>query len=59
LKEHGHPLIREHLQYIIDYAKSNKDKADRSWPVLLKSNTFFTYIMAFLAGKRSGLQIGG
>jgi hypothetical protein len=54
LKEDGYPLIRAHLQYIIDYATSNKDKADRSWPVLLKSNAFFTFITAYLAGKHSG-----
>jgi hypothetical protein len=54
LKEDGVYLIREHLRYIIDYANSNKDKADKSWPVLLKSNAFFTYITAYLAGKRSG-----
>jgi hypothetical protein len=44
LKEDGAALIREHLRYIIDYANSNKGKADRSWPVLLKSNAFFTYL---------------
>lgn len=54
LNENGSLLIQEHLKYIIDYAKSNKDKADKSWPVLLKSNAFFLYITAYLAGKRSG-----
>jgi len=52
LKNEGSALIQEHLLYIIEYAKTNKDKADRSWPVLLKSNTFFTYITAYLAGIR-------
>jgi hypothetical protein len=52
LRIQGDTLIREHLLYIIDYAKGNKDKADRSWPVLLKSNTFFTYITTYLAGIR-------
>jgi hypothetical protein len=52
MKDEGSQLIREHLKYIIGFAKINKEKADRSWPVLLKSNNFFTYIMAYLAGIR-------
>jgi hypothetical protein len=52
LQTEGDALIREHLLYIIDYAKDNRDKADRSWPVLLKSNAFFTYITTYLAGVR-------
>jgi hypothetical protein len=51
----GKDLIREHLLQIIDFAKSNKDKADKSWPVLLKSNTFFTHITAYQAGIRKAL----
>lgn len=47
-----HALIQEHLGLIVEYAKKNKDKADRSWPTLLKSNTFFGYITAYLAGVR-------
>src|SRR5262249_53545937 len=52
LQEKGVGLIQEHLLHIIDYAKNNKDKADRSWPVLLKSNAFFTYVIAYLSGMR-------
>jgi hypothetical protein len=52
LKEEGSALIQEHLLYVIDYATSNRDKAAGSWPVLLKSNAFFTYITAYLAGIR-------
>jgi hypothetical protein len=52
LRSEGSDLIQEHLLHIIEYAKSNKEKADKSWPVLLKSNTFFTYITAYLAGIR-------
>ncbi len=52
LASEGSSLIQMHLLHIIDYAKNNKDKADKSWPVLLKSNTFFTYITAYLAGIR-------
>ena len=54
LAKEGTALIQEHLLHIIDYAKSNKDKADRSWPVLLKSNAFFNYITAYLSGIRLG-----
>jgi hypothetical protein len=54
LAAEGSLLIQTHLLHIIDYAKNNKDKADRSWPVLLKSNAFFTYITAYLAGIRKG-----
>ena len=52
LEQKGCVLIQEHLLHIIDYAKRNKDKADKSWPVLLKSNAFFGHITAYLAGIR-------
>jgi hypothetical protein len=52
LEERGANLIQDHLMHIVDFAKGNKEKADRSWPVLLKSNTFFTHINAYLAGIR-------
>jgi hypothetical protein len=52
LKQEGSSLIKEHLLHILDYANKNKDKADRSWPVLLKSNQFFIYVTAYLAGIR-------
>ena len=47
-------IIRAHLLHIIDFAKNNKDKADKSWPVLLKSNAFFNHITAYLAGVAKG-----
>ena len=52
LSKEGPALIKEHLLHILDYASKNKDKADRSWPVLLKSNQFFLYVTAYLAGIR-------
>lgn len=52
LRTNGDAMIQEHLLYIVDFAKNNKDKADRSWPVLLKSNAFFAHITAYLAGIR-------
>jgi hypothetical protein len=54
LAQNGSTLMQEHLLHTINYAKANKDKADKSWPVLLKSNTFFTYIVAYLQGIRQG-----
>ena len=47
-------LIQAHLLNILNYAKNNKSKADKSWPVLLKSNAFFSYICAYLEGIRKG-----
>ena len=52
LTNEGSALIQSHLLFILDYAKSNKEKADKSWPTLLKSNVFFENIMAYLAGIR-------
>jgi hypothetical protein len=54
LKERGPDLIREHLLRIVDFAKINKDKADKSWPALLKSNTFFSHITTYISGFRRG-----
>ena len=50
LKTDGHTLIQTHLLNILNYAKNNKNKADKSWPVLLKSNAFFNYICAYMEG---------
>jgi hypothetical protein len=52
LSKEGHALIQSHLLNILNYAKNNKSKADKSWPVLLKSNAFFSYICAYLEGIR-------
>lgn len=57
LEQRGNALIQEHLGLIVEYAKNNKDKADRSWPTLLKSNTFFSHISAYLSGIRKGGQL--
>jgi len=34
-------VIQVHLLHIIDFAESDKDKADKSWLALLKSNAFY------------------
>ena len=53
LSNRGEAIICEHLLHIMDYAKNNPDKADKSWPVLLKSNPFFLLVMAYIQGIRS------
>jgi hypothetical protein len=53
LQTDGRALIQEHLLHILNYAKGNRSKADKSWPVLLKSNAFFSYITAYLKGMRA------
>jgi len=53
LQRYGAPLVQEHIKLMIDFAKENKDKADRSWPVLLKNNTFFSHVTAYIAGARA------
>lgn len=57
LEKRGETIICEHLLHIMDYAKNNPDKADRSWPVLLKSNPFFLLVMAYIQGIRSASGI--
>jgi hypothetical protein len=54
LAANGTHMVQELLRHILDYAKNNKDKANKSWPVLLKSNAFFTYVCAYLQGLRAG-----
>lgn len=54
LMKRGFDLICEHLMHIVDFAKNNRDKADKSWPSLLKSNTFFGHITAYISGIRQG-----
>jgi len=45
-------IVREHLYYIMAFARQNQEKADRSWPVLLKSNTFFGHVISYIQGIR-------
>jgi hypothetical protein len=54
LEAEGIELIRSHLVHIVDYAQGNTDKADKSWPVLLKSNAFFNHVVAHLSGIAKG-----
>jgi hypothetical protein len=50
----GQTIIQTLLNHILTYAKNNKDKANKSWPVLLKSNAFFNYVCAYLQGVSAG-----
>lgn len=54
LQENGDKLIREHLYYILMYARENKSRAGKSWPVLLKSNSFFERVCSYVQGIRGG-----
>jgi len=54
LEANGLQMVQELLGHILDYAKNNKDKANKSWPVLLKSNAFFNFVCAYLQGVRVG-----
>lgn len=59
LSQRGRTTIQEHLCLVVEYANHNKDKADRSWPTLLKSNSFFNYVVAYLQGirKKNGVVV--
>lgn len=56
LEQRGNELIKDHLWLVVEYVQKNKDKVDGSWPTLLKSNTFFSHIVAYLAGVRTGTK---
>lgn len=56
LKISGQQRMQDLLYHLVVFAKNNKDKANKSWPVLLKSNAFFTYVCTYLQGIRAGKQ---
>ena len=56
LEAEGRALVQEHLLHMVNFAKRNPDKADKSWPALLKSNTFFGHVTAYVAGIRTGAR---
>ena len=53
LEEIGEEIIREHLRLIVEFAEKDREKADQSWPTLLKSNTFFGHITSYLSDVRA------
>ncbi len=53
LTAEGDTWIREHLYHILEYARRNKSRAGKSWPVLLKSNSFFERVSGYIEGIRS------
>lgn len=44
-------IIAEALKSMIDFAKSNPGNATKSWPTLLKSQTFFNNVVAYETGR--------
>ena len=48
----GDDWIREHLNHILQFAKANKSRASKSWPSLLKSNSFFERVCGYIQGIR-------
>lgn len=47
-------LINQHLEQVIDLVKQDA-RFSKSWPTLLKSQSFFDQYTLFLKGKRAGL----
>jgi hypothetical protein len=43
-------IIIESLSLILHFAKDNPDIANKSWPTLLKSQSFFSHISSYLKG---------
>ena len=53
LSDEGSAVLSEIIEWIIDYTKTNPEIADKSWPTLLKSQTFFTFFVSYLQGRVS------
>ena len=53
LEDEGDGRIQELLRLVVDYSRKNEDKADRSWPTLLKSNAFFGLVSSYLVEARN------
>jgi hypothetical protein len=47
-------IINMTLESILNFANNNPDIANKSWPTLLKSQTFFNHICSYLAGIEEG-----
>lgn len=52
LERVGDELLQEYLGLVVKYARENEDRADRSWPTLLKSNAFFGFVTSYLVDVR-------
>jgi hypothetical protein len=50
-KENNEAIIVEMLQTIFKFSDENPDVANKSWPTLLKSQSFFTHICSYLKGQ--------
>lgn len=53
LSASGSGRIQQVLEVIIDQGVSNPEAANKSWPTLLKSQTFFELVSTFLRGRAS------
>lgn len=51
LKKGHTEFIPVKLELLIDFAKQNPKLADKSWPTLLKSQTFFDHFASYLKGR--------
>jgi len=54
LASNGVDLIREILLNLLIFSEKNPKLANKSWPTLLKSSTFFSSFVTYLQGLRAG-----
>ena len=47
-------VVNDIILTILNFAKNNPEIANKSWPTLLKSQTFFNHICAYLSGLMEG-----
>ena len=50
LEKNPQEIINETLATVLRFAKRNPDVANKSWPTLLKSQSFFTHVCSYLRG---------
>ena len=51
----GYRLIQDALDVVIDLGSTNPEAANKSWPTLLKSQTFFELVSIFMKGRASSV----
>ena len=50
LNNNSQTIINNALSIILNFARNNPEIANKSWPTLLKSQTFFNHICSYLSG---------
>jgi hypothetical protein len=50
LKVNGRAVIQQHLRWIFDFARDNPDTFEKSWPSMMKSNTFVGKVVSYIRG---------